>query len=147
MLGLESQWPIHAVPGPSHAASGAHHLGQRRGPAHLRGEGRRLRRMLGLFRACGDTGVRRVVRGEAAHDVRLQDVDVVGEAARQRPGEALRAEDFGLIVEGPVGGDQDGALLVALADDLEEQLRSGAGQGDKAQLVYDQQVQEGQLSL
>ena len=52
--------------------------------------------------------------------VHLQDVDVVGEAVQQRPGEALRSEHLGPLVEGQIGGDQDGAALVALAEDLEE---------------------------
>ena len=40
--------------------------------------------------------------------VHLQDVDVMGEAVQQRAGEALRAEHLGPLVEGEVGGDQDG---------------------------------------
>ena len=35
----------------------------------------------------------------------------------------------------------------AVAEDLEEQFRSGAGQGDKAHLVDDQQVQAGHLPM
>lgn len=64
-----------------------------------------------------------------------------------QPGQPLRAEDLGPLVEGKVGGHQDGAPLVALAEDLEEQLRPGGGQGDETQLVDDQQVQTGKLSL
>ena len=55
--------------------------------------------------------------------VHLQDVDVVGEAVQQSAGEALRTEDRGPLIEGEVGGDQDGPALVALAEDLEEQFR------------------------
>ena len=72
---------------------------------------------------------------------------MVGEPVQQRPGQPLRAEDLGPFVEGQVGGDQDGAPFVALAEDLEEQFRAGSGQWDKAQFVYDQQVQAGQLPL
>ena len=36
--------------------------------------------------------------------VHFQDVDVVGEPVQQRPGEPLRAEDLGPLVEGKVGG-------------------------------------------
>ena len=64
--------------------------------------------------------------------VHLQDVDVVGEPVQQRAGEALRTKQFSPFVEGEVGGDQDGAPLVALAEDLEEQFRPGGGQGDEA---------------
>ena len=44
--------------------------------------------------------------------VHLQDVDVVGEPVQQRPGEPFRAEDLSPLVEGQVGGRQDGAPLV-----------------------------------
>ena len=49
--------------------------------------------------------------------VHLQDVHVVGEVVQQRSGEAFRAEDLGPLVEGKVGGRQDGIPLVALAED------------------------------
>ena len=52
--------------------------------------------------------------------VHLQDVDVVSEAVQQGPGQALRAEDLGPLVEGQVGGHQDGAPLLALDEDLED---------------------------
>ena len=72
---------------------------------------------------------------------------MVGEAVQQGAGQPLRAEDLGPLVEGKVGGHQDGAPLVALAEDLEEQLRPGGGQGDETQLVDDQQAEAGKLSL
>ena len=74
--------------------------------------------------------------------VHLQDVDVVGEPVQQRDGEALRTEYFGPFVEGEVGGDQDGAPLVALAEDFEEQFRPGGGQGDETQLIDGQRVEQ-----
>ena len=74
-----------------------------------------------------------------------EDVDVVDEAVQQGLGESLRPEDLGPFVAGKVGGDQDGAALVALAEDLEEQLRPGGGQGDESQLVDDQLVQAGKV--
>ena len=43
---------------------------------------------------------------------------MVGEAVQQRTGQPLRAEDLGPFVERQVGGDQDGAPFVALAEDL-----------------------------
>ena len=82
-----------------------------------------------------------------AFAVHFQDVDVVGEPVQQRAGEAFRAEDLGSLVEGQIGGHHDGAPLVALAEDLEEQLRAGPGQWNEAQFVDDQQIQSGQLSL
>ena len=74
--------------------------------------------------------------------VHLQDVDVVGEPVQQRAGEAFRSEHLGPLVERQVGGDQDGTPLVALAEDLEEQFRSGGGQGDEAQLIDGQRVEQ-----
>ena len=44
------------------------------------------------------------------------------EPVQQRAGEALRPEDLGPLVEGQVGGHQDGAALVALSEDLEAQF-------------------------
>ena len=46
-----------------------------------------------------------------------------------------------------VGGHQDRAPLVALAEHLEEQFRSGGGQGHEAQFVDNQQAEAGQLPL
>ena len=92
-------------------------------------------------------GVPPAVLQPVALAIHLQDVDVVGEAVQQRAGQPLRTEDFGPFVERQVGGDQDGASLVALAEDLEQQFRPGRGQGHEAQFVDDQQVEPRQLSL
>ena len=72
---------------------------------------------------------------------------MVGETVQQRAGEALRAEHLGPLVEREIGGHQDGAAFVALAEDLEEQFRAGGGQGDEAQLVDDQQAEVKQFLL
>ena len=61
--------------------------------------------------------------------------DVVGQAVQDGAGEAFRSEHFGPFVEGQVGCDDDGAALVALRDDLEEQFGAGLAEGDEAQLV------------
>ena len=79
----------------------------------------------------------RLWRMAVAVAVHLQDVDVVSEPVQQRSGEPFRAEDLGPFVEGQIGGHHDGAPLVALAEDLEEQFRPGAGQGHEAYLVDD----------
>ena len=79
--------------------------------------------------------------------VHLQDMDVVGEPVQQHAGEAFRTEHLGPLIERQVGGDQDGAPLVALAEDLEEEFRSGGGQGHEAQFVDDQQSEAGQIPL
>ena len=81
----------------------------------------------------GDNGALPAALKAVALAVHLQDMNVVGEAVQQGPGEAFRAEDLGPLVEGKVGGDQDGAPLVALAEDLKKQLGTGAEQeGTKA---------------
>ena len=79
--------------------------------------------------------------------VHLQDVNVVGEPVKQSAGEPLGAEHVGPLVEGQVGGDQDGAPFVALAEDLEEEFRTGGGEGDEAQLVDDEKPELGQIPL
>ncbi len=38
--------------------------------------------------------------------VHLQDMDMVGEAVEEGPGEPFRAKDLGPLVEGQVGGSQ-----------------------------------------
>ena len=72
---------------------------------------------------------------------------MVGEAVEEGPGEPFRAKDLGPLVEGQVGGNQDRASLIALAEDLEEQLGSGLGQRHEAQLVDDQELETRQLPL
>ena len=57
------------------------------------------------------------------------------------PQQLIRPEDLGPLVEGQVGGDQDGPALAALAEELEEQFRPDGGQGAEAQFVDDQQVE------
>ena len=71
----------------------------------------------------------------------------MSEAVQECTGEPLRAEDLGPLVEGQVGGDQDRPSLVALAEDLEEELRAGLGEWDEAKLVDDEQLESGQLLL
>ena len=52
--------------------------------------------------------------------VHLQDMDMVGQAVEEGPGEPFGAKDLGSLVEGKVGGSQDRAAFIALAEDLEE---------------------------
>ena len=116
---------------------------------YIRSSCRQFRSELGVFRFFQDlgSGVLPAVLEAVAVAVHLQDVDVVGETVQQRTGQPFRPEDFGPFVEGQVGGDQDGAPLVALAEHLEEQFRAGGGQGDEAQFVDDEQAEPGKLSL
>ena len=71
----------------------------------------------------------------------------MSEAVQQGAGESLRAEDLGPLAEGQVGGDQDRPSLVALAEDLEEELSAGLGERYEAQLADDEQLEPGQLLL
>ena len=65
---------------------------------------------------------------------------------QQRSGEPFRAEDLDPLVEGQVGGHQDGVPLVALVKDLKKQLGTGAGQGHEARFFDDQQIRTGKLN-
>jgi hypothetical protein len=69
------------------------------------------------------------------------------EAVEEGPGEPFRAKDLGPLVKGQVRGSQDRAAFIALAEDLEEQLGPGLGQGYEAQFVDDQELETRQLPL
>src|ERR1019366_4080562 len=79
--------------------------------------------------------------------IELEDVNVVSKAIEQRASEALGGEHAGPLVEGQVAGDDNRAALVALAEDLEQQLGAGRRQRNVAQLVDDQQLVTGELPL
>ena len=49
----------------------------------------------------------------------------MGKAIEQRAGQALGTEHPGPLIEGQVAGDDDRTALVALAEDLEQQLGAG----------------------
>src|SRR5262245_66464793 len=72
--------------------------------------------------------------------VHLEDVDVVGQAIEQRAGQSLGSEHASPLVERQIGGDNDGAALVTLAEDLEQELRAGCRQRDTAEFIDDQQL-------
>ena len=71
----------------------------------------------------------------------------MGQSVEQRPGQALGTERLGPFVEGKIRGDENRGALVALRDELEQQLRSSLRQRDEAQLVDDQQLVVGELLL
>src|SRR5205085_1638504 len=56
--------------------------------------------------------------------VHFQDVDVVGQPIEQRAGQALGPEHAGPFVKRQVGGDDGGAALVTVAENLEQELRA-----------------------
>ena len=59
-----------------------------------------------IIRDLGDSGLPATLE-PVALAVHFQDVDVVGEAVQQGPGQSLRTEDLGPLVEGKVGGHED----------------------------------------
>jgi len=73
----------------------------------------------GLF-ICGEAGA--ALAEAVTFTVRLEDVDVVGEAVQQRVSRAFGAEGFCPILEGTLRCYQSRAALVALRDQLEEKI-------------------------
>ena len=83
-----------------------------------------------------------------------ENVGVMAEAVEQGRGELLIAEYLDPLAEGEVGGHQGGAALIAVGEQVEEQLAAGAVEGNEPQFVDDQQrrplvalVQPGEGSL
>ena len=72
---------------------------------------------------------------------------MMGDAVEQRAGEALAGEHRGPFLERQVRGHDGGAVLVAPAEDVEQQLASGLRQGHVSELVDDQQADPGELVL
>src|SRR5271167_597931 len=79
--------------------------------------------------------------------VHFEDMDVVGQPIEQRAGQPLGPEHAGPLVERQIAGDEGGAALVTLTEDLEQELRAGRRQGHIAELIDDQQLVTGQLAL
>jgi hypothetical protein len=75
----------------------------------------------------------------------LDDVAVVGEAVEERRGHLGVAEDGRPFTEGEVGGDDDGGLLVETADEVEEQLTTGLGEGKVAEFIENDEVQAAEV--
>ena len=69
----------------------------------------------------------------------------MGETVEQRGGHLGVAEDGGPFAEGEVGGDDDRGALVEPADQMEEQLPAGLGEGQIAEFVEDDEVEPGQV--
>lgn len=100
------------------------------------------------FRSGGFGGFSRLALCQAiAFAVHLEDVDVMGQPVEKGAGQAFRAEGFRPFVEWQVAGDHGGAALIALRDQLEQQLGPGLGERHEAQLVDDEQLDAGHLFL
>ena len=72
---------------------------------------------------------------------------MMGQPIQQSAGKQLRAKDLGPFIKGQVRGYDDGAALVTLGYDLEEQFHARFTQWHKAEFVNDQQVLARQLLL
>ncbi len=72
---------------------------------------------------------------------------MVSDPVEERAGQPLAGEDRDPFLEGQVGGDDGGAVLVALAEDFEQELAACLRQRDAAELVDDEQVDLGELGL
>jgi hypothetical protein len=67
-------------------------------------------------------------------------MNVVGQPVEQRAGQTFRPEYTGPFLKRQVRGNDRRAALMALAEDLEQQLRAGLRERDVAQFVDDQQL-------
>ena len=76
-----------------------------------------------------------------ALDVHLEDGGVVDEAVDGGERHGGIGEDLAPFAEGLVGGDEDGAALVAGADQLEQDAGLGLVLGDVGEVVEDQEVE------
>src|SRR5882757_5027424 len=74
-------------------------------------------------------------------------MDVMREAVEERAGEPFRAEDRRPFIERQIAGDKRGATFIALAEDLEEQLRADRRERYVAQFVDDQQLDRIEMFL
>ena len=64
-----------------------------------------------------------------------EDLDVVGQAIDQSYGARGVGEDGVPVLERQVGGDEQGPVLVAAADELKEQVGGPCVVGEKADLI------------
>src|SRR5271166_7206583 len=71
----------------------------------------------------------------------LYDVAVMGEAVEQRGRHLRIAEHARPFAEGEVGRDDDRGSLIKTADQVEQQLPAGLGEGEIAELVEDDEVE------
>src|ERR1700752_2946437 len=74
-------------------------------------------------------------------------MDMVRETIEQRAGEPRAAEDAGPFLERQVGRDDGRAAFMTLAEDLEEQLRTGLRERHIAEFIDNEELDGGELSL
>ena len=71
----------------------------------------------------------------------LDDVAVVSETIEQRRRHLRIAEHAWPFAKGEVGGDDDRGALIETADQMEQQLAAGLGEGQIAEFVEDDEVE------
>ena len=71
----------------------------------------------------------------------FDDIAMMREPIEQRRRHLCIAEDAWPLTEGKFGGDDDQGSLVEAADEMEEQLPAGLGEGQIAKFVEDQKVE------
>ena len=70
----------------------------------------------------------------------FDDLTVVGQPIEQRGGHLGVAEHAGPFSEGEVRGDDDRGTLVKPADEVEQELAAGLGEGQIAEFVENDEV-------
>jgi hypothetical protein len=75
----------------------------------------------------------------------LDDLAVMGQAIEECGGHLGVAEDARPFAEGEIGGDEDRGALVEAADQMEQQLPAGLGEGQIAQFVEDDEVEADEI--
>ena len=75
----------------------------------------------------------------------LDDVAVMGQSVEQRCGHFGVAEHAGPFAECEIGGHDDGGALIEPADEVEEKLATGLGEGQIAEFVQHDEVHPGQM--
>jgi len=75
----------------------------------------------------------------------LDDVAVVSETIEQRRGHFGVSEDARPFAEGEIGGDDDRGSFVQPADEMEEELAAGLGEGQIAEFIEDDEVHAGEV--
>jgi hypothetical protein len=69
----------------------------------------------------------------------------MGEAIEQRGGHLGIAEDAWPFPEGKIGGDDDRSALVEPADQMEQELAAGLGEGQVTEFIEDNEAHAGQM--
>ena len=69
----------------------------------------------------------------------------MGESIEERGGHLGIAEHARPFAEGEVGRDEDRGALVETADQVEQQLPAGLGEGEIAEFVEDDEVEAGEI--